>query len=70
MLELTIVDFNTELAYQAGLLRPLTKGAGLSRGIEPVMHLLNTLVCLRLLLIGPGKTYRWVLKFGDLLVLL
>ena len=26
------VDFNSELAYQVGLLRPLTKGAGLSLG--------------------------------------
>lgn len=32
VLELTIVDFNTELAYKAGLLRPLTKSAGLSLG--------------------------------------
>lgn len=32
VLELTIVDFNSELAYQVGLLRPLTKGAGLSLG--------------------------------------
>jgi ribonuclease VapC len=32
VLELTIVDFNTELAYKVGLLRPLTKSAGLSLG--------------------------------------
>src|SRR5437764_10837118 len=31
-LELDIVEFDTELAYQAGLLRPLTKSAGLSLG--------------------------------------
>jgi ribonuclease VapC len=32
VLELTIVDFNSELAYKVGLLRPLTKNAGLSLG--------------------------------------
>jgi ribonuclease VapC len=32
VLELTIVDFNAELAYKVGLLRPLTKSAGLSLG--------------------------------------
>ena len=32
VLELTIVDFNADLAYKAGLLRPLTKSAGLSLG--------------------------------------
>ena len=32
VLELTIVDFNAELAYKVGLLRPLTKNAGLSLG--------------------------------------
>jgi ribonuclease VapC len=32
VLELTLVDFNTELAYKVGLLRPLTKSAGLSLG--------------------------------------
>lgn len=31
-LELEVIDFDTELAYQAGLLRPLTKHAGLSLG--------------------------------------
>ncbi len=31
-LELDIVEFDTELAYQAGLLRPLTKNVGLSLG--------------------------------------
>jgi ribonuclease VapC len=31
-LELDIVEFDTELAYQAGLLRPLTKSSGLSLG--------------------------------------
>ncbi len=31
-LELDIVEFNTGFAYQAGLLRPLTKHAGLSLG--------------------------------------
>ena len=30
VLELTTVDFNAELAYKVGLLRPLTKNAGLS----------------------------------------
>lgn len=32
VLNLTIVDFNTELVYKVGLLRPLTKRAGLSLG--------------------------------------
>jgi len=32
VLRLTIVDFNTEFAYKVGLLRPLTKQAGLSLG--------------------------------------
>ena len=32
VLELTIVDFNAELAYKVGLLRPITKNAGLSLG--------------------------------------
>jgi len=32
VLELTIVDFNAELAYKVGLLRPLTENAGLSLG--------------------------------------
>lgn len=32
VLELTIVDFNAEFAYQVGLLRPLTRRAGLSLG--------------------------------------
>jgi len=32
VLELTLVDFNTELAYKVGFLRPLTKSAGLSLG--------------------------------------
>ena len=32
VLRLTIVDFDTELAYKVGLLRPLTKRAGLSLG--------------------------------------
>ena len=32
VLELTIVDFNAELAYKAGLLRLITKSAGLSLG--------------------------------------
>jgi len=32
VLKLTIVDFNTEFAYKVGLLRPLTKHAGLSLG--------------------------------------
>lgn len=32
VLGLTIVDFNTEFAYKVGLLRPLTKRAGLSLG--------------------------------------
>jgi len=32
VLELTIFDFNAELAYKAGLLRLPTKGAGLSLG--------------------------------------
>ena len=32
VLRLTIVDFDTELAYKVGLLRPLTKHAGLSLG--------------------------------------
>ncbi len=31
-LELDIVQFDTKLAYQTGLLRPLTKNAGLSLG--------------------------------------
>lgn len=31
-LELNVVEFDTILAYQAGLLRPLTKSAGLSLG--------------------------------------
>ncbi len=31
-LELDIVQFDTKLAYKAGLLRPLTKNAGLSLG--------------------------------------
>lgn len=31
-LELDIIEFDTELAYQAGLLRPITKNAGLSFG--------------------------------------
>jgi ribonuclease VapC len=31
-LELEVIDFDTELAYQTGLLRPLTKHAGLSLG--------------------------------------
>jgi ribonuclease VapC len=31
-LELTIVDFNAELAYKAGVLRPLTRHVGLSLG--------------------------------------
>ncbi len=30
--ELEVIDFDTELAYQTGLLRPLTKHAGLSLG--------------------------------------
>jgi PIN domain nuclease of toxin-antitoxin system len=32
LLELTIVDFDSELAYKVGLLRPITKNAGLSLG--------------------------------------
>ena len=32
VLELTLVDFNAELALKAGFLRPLTKSAGLSLG--------------------------------------
>ena len=32
VLELTLVDFNAELAFKAGFLRPLTKSAGLSLG--------------------------------------
>ncbi len=32
VLELTLVDFNAELAYKVGFLRPLTKSAGLSLG--------------------------------------
>jgi ribonuclease VapC len=32
VLELTIVDFDSELAYNVGLLRPITKNAGLSLG--------------------------------------
>jgi ribonuclease VapC len=32
ILELTLVDFNAELAYKVGFLRPLTKSAGLSLG--------------------------------------
>ena len=32
VLELTLVDFNAELAYKAGFLRSLTKNAGLSLG--------------------------------------
>ncbi len=43
MLELTIVDFNTELAYQAGLLSPLTKGAGLSLGDRACLALAQRL---------------------------
>jgi len=31
-LELTIVDFNVELAYKVGILRPLTRHVGLSLG--------------------------------------
>jgi ribonuclease VapC len=31
-LELDIIEFDTALAYQSGLLRPLTKNAGLSLG--------------------------------------
>jgi len=31
-LELEVIDFDTELAYQTGLLRPFTKHAGLSLG--------------------------------------
>jgi ribonuclease VapC len=32
VLELTLIDFNAELAYKVGSLRPLTKSVGLSLG--------------------------------------
>ena|SRR5258708_1106001 len=43
VLELNIVDFNTELAYKAGLLRPLTKRAGLSLGDRACLALAQNL---------------------------
>lgn len=43
VLELNIVDFNTELAYKAGLLRPLTKHAGLSLGDRACLALAQNL---------------------------
>ncbi len=42
-LELDIVEFDTELAYQAGLLRPLTKSAGLSLGDRACLALAQNL---------------------------
>ena len=52
-LGLTIVDFNTELAYQVGLLRPLTRHLGLSLGDRACLALaqylnLPALTCDRL----------------------
>jgi ribonuclease VapC len=42
-LELDIVEFDTEFAYQAGLLRPLTKSAGLSLGDRACLALAQNL---------------------------
>jgi len=39
VLELTLVDFNAELAYKVGLLRPLTKSADLSLGVRACLAL-------------------------------
>src|SRR5205809_1933863 len=39
VLELTTVDFNAELAYKVGLLRPITKNAGLSLGYRACLAL-------------------------------
>lgn len=43
VLELTIVDFSAELAYKVGLLRPLTKSAGLSLGDRACLALAQQL---------------------------
>jgi ribonuclease VapC len=42
-LELDIVEFDTEFAYQAGLPRPLTKSAGLSLGDRACLALAQNL---------------------------
>ncbi len=42
-LELDIVEFDTAFAYQAGLLRPLTKSAGLSLGDRACLALAQNL---------------------------
>ena len=42
-LELDIVEFDTEFAYQAGLLCPLTKSAGLSLGDRACLALAQNL---------------------------
>jgi len=42
-LELDIVECDTEFAYQAGLLRPLTKSAGLSLGDRACLALAQNL---------------------------
>jgi len=42
-LELDIVEFDTEFAYQAVLLRPLTKSAGLSLGDRACLALAQNL---------------------------
>lgn len=42
-LELDIIEFDTEFAYQAGLLRPLTKSAGLSLGDRACLALAQNL---------------------------
>jgi PIN domain nuclease of toxin-antitoxin system len=43
-LELKVVDFNTEMAYYAGMLRPLTKSVGLSFGDRACLALGQFLV--------------------------